>query len=124
MLLVCATVLLPWIAYLSLTLGSGDYLVRRWGVAWCGLDAAEVVGLVATGLLVRRRSPLASMIAAATATLFLVDAWFDTVTARIGMDYLESLVIGLVAELPLSVLCAIVAWRTAHWRPSTRSPRH
>lgn len=82
-----------------------------------------MVGLVATGLLVRRQSPRTSMVAAATATLFLIDAWFDTVTARIGTDYLESLVIGLVAELPLGALCAIVAWRAVHWQLSARSHR-
>jgi hypothetical protein len=111
----CAAVLLPWIGYLAVTLTPGDYVVRRWGLAWVGLDIAEVLCLTLTALLVRRRDVRASPLAAATATLFLTDAWFDTVTSHTGLEYLQALGLSWVGELPLAALCVAVALRTARW---------
>jgi hypothetical protein len=121
-LLYCALVMVPWIIYLAVTLGS-DYMVRRWGVAWVGLDVAEVAGLLGSAALIRRHDPLASPVAAATGTLFLVDAWFDTVTAHIGMDYLQSLTFAWCAEIPLAVFCAIIAWRSTRWSAQSARSR-
>ena len=114
-LLCCAAALIPWIIYLAVTVESGEYTVRRWGVAWVGLDVAEVIGLVGGALLIRRRDVRASPVAAATGTLFLVDAWFDTVTSHAGIDYLQSISFAFFAEGPLGVFLAVVAWRSARW---------
>lgn len=111
-LLCCAAALIPWIVYLAVTMESGEYTVRRWGVAWVGLDIAEVIGLVGVALLTRRRDVRASPVAAATGTLFLVDAWFDTVTSHAGLDYVQSLSFAWLAEGPLGMFLAVVAWRS------------
>ncbi len=58
--------------------------------------------------------------AAGTGTLFLVDAWFDTVTARVGLDYAQALLIAWLAELPLGILLWVAAWRVA--RRTARTP--
>lgn len=123
-LLVCAAVLVPWLIYLGITLDPGTVVVRRWAVAWVGLDVAEVVGLVMTAALVRRNDPRAAPAAAATGTLFLVDAWFDVVTARIGADYVESLTMAAVAEVPLAALCAAVVWRSSRWSEPEEDDHH
>ncbi len=86
LLVACAVGLACWIAYLGSTLDQ-HYLVRRWGLAWMGLDIAEAAGLLGTALLLRRRSVFAAVAAASTSTLFLVDAWFDTITSKQGLDY-------------------------------------
>jgi len=115
LLIGCAVVLIPWIVVLAVTMKSGDYVVQRWDVAWVGLDLAEVIGLAAVGLLIRRQDVRASPVAAATGTLLLVDAWFDTVTSRTGIDYLRSLCFAWLAEIPLALVCAVVAWRSIQW---------
>lgn len=111
-LIICAVGLACWIVYLGFTLAQ-HYVVRRWGLAWMGLDVAEAVGLLATAVLLRRGSEFAAMTAAATSTLFLVDAWFDTVTSHQGLDYAVALGLAFFGEIPLGIFCAVVAVRAA-----------
>ncbi|HEY2790926.1 MAG TPA: hypothetical protein VGJ28_01135 [Micromonosporaceae bacterium] len=110
LLAICALGLAGWIVYLGFTL-SQHYVVRRWGLAWMGLDIAEATGLLSTALLLRRRSLFAAVTAASTSTLFLIDAWFDTVTSNQGLDYGVALGLAFFGEIPLSILCAAVAVR-------------
>lgn len=118
-LIACAIAVAAWSLYLGLTLHE-HYVVRRWGLAWMGLDMAEAVGLLGTALLLRRRSVFAALAAAATSTLFLVDAWFDTVTSRQGLDYAVALGLAVFGEIPLCIFCAVVAVRSA--REFSRQP--
>ena len=99
---VLAIVLVAWTAYLAYSLPH-RHLARNWDVAWTGFDAA----LVAYSAL-RRRAWVQSA-ASAAATLLLVDAWFDVLTASPGTDRLESLLLSLTSELPLALLCLWVA---------------
>ncbi|MFI2612886.1 hypothetical protein [Kitasatospora sp. NPDC018619] len=122
-LLCCAAALIPWIVYLAVTMGAGEYTVRRWGVAWVGLDVAEVLGLVAVALLARRRDVRTSPVAAVTGTLFLVDVWFDTVTSHQGMDYVESLSFAWLTAGPLGVFLSVTAWRSLGWAAPQGAPQ-
>jgi hypothetical protein len=97
--------LLPWLVLLAVELPSMT-------LAWVGLDAMEAAGLIVTGLLVLRRHPLRTTAAAMTATLLLVDAWFDTTTST-GTDLVFAVALAVVVELPLAALCAALALRTA-----------
>lgn len=121
-LLCCAAALIPWIIYLAVTMEAGETTVRRWGVAWVDLDVAEVIGLVSLALLVRRQDIRASPVAAATGTLFLVDAWFDTVTAHPGIDYLQSMSLAWLAEGPLGAFLVVLAWQSAQWAVARPAP--
>ena len=112
LLAICAIGLACWIVYLGFTLDQ-HYVVRRWGLAWMGLDIAEAAGLLGTALLLHRRSVFAAMAAASTSTLFLIDAWFDTVTSNQGLDYAVALGLAFFGEMPLGILCAVVAVRAA-----------
>jgi hypothetical protein len=49
--------------------------------------------------------------ATTTATLLVIDAWFDTTTAVAGSDLAEAATMALCAELPLAALCAWLAVR-------------
>ncbi|RCH69876.1 LPXTG cell wall anchor domain-containing protein [Streptomyces sp. SDr-06] len=84
--------------------------VSNWSTAWIGLDALLAAGLTGTGVLLKRKDPRASQIAAATAALLVMDAWFDVTTAGTG-DLPTALTLALAAELPLAVACAVVALR-------------
>ena len=111
-LLLCAVVLSAWIAVLGSTLGS-TATVRHWDVSWIGLDALEVLGLVATAALLRRRHPAVGQVATATATLLATDAWFDVTLSQPGWAYAGAVTTASLVELPLAFLCLWTSWRAA-----------
>jgi hypothetical protein len=82
----------------------------NWNDAWIGLDALEAAGLLSTGLLLRRQDPRMCVAAAATSMLLFMDAWFDVMTAAPGERVL-SVLMAVVAELPVGSLCAALALR-------------
>ncbi|OKI52156.1 hypothetical protein AMK15_30275 [Streptomyces sp. MJM1172] len=85
--------------------------VSHWSTAWIGLDAMLAAGLTGTGVLLRRRDPRVAPVAAATAALLLVDAWFDVTTSAGTGGQGMALLLAAGAELPLAALCAAVAAR-------------
>ena len=101
--------LVPWLVVLATGLPSTAD-APHWTVAWVGLDSMEAVGLVATGVLTLRRHQVRAVVAAATAMLLVVDAWFDVTTSG-GSDIGVALAMALAAELPLAAVCAVVAVR-------------
>lgn len=104
-------VLVPWLVVLAVTLPPVA-VARNWAQAWVGLDSLEAAGLLATGLLLWAGNALVSPVAGATAALLLADAWFDVETAAPGADEATAVGMALVAELPLAVVCAVLAVRT------------
>lgn len=116
-----AAVLLPWAVLLTVALPMTTS-VRRWSVAWVGLDVMQAIGLAMTGWLLLRRHPAASLMAGVTAGLLLVDGWFDMTTAAIGWDYLMALSLAVLVELPLAGLCLLAGYRTA-MAPQTGRPQ-
>jgi hypothetical protein len=101
--------LLPWSAYLSVTLPS-THAAHHWQVAWVGLDLFEAGAMVATLVAVLRRSPATAVLASIAGTALLIDAWFDLVTAGSGRDLDWALVSALLGELPLAALCFWIAF--------------
>ncbi|MET8748255.1 hypothetical protein [Streptomyces sp. NPDC004728] len=111
LLVACGLALLPWLYVLATGLPA-TATAAHWPVAWVGLDALEALGLIATGLLAARGDRRHALAAAATATLLVVDAWFDTTTAAPGGDFATAVALALGAELPLATLCGWLALRT------------
>lgn len=105
---VAALILLPWTVYLTVTLPD-RHEVNNWHVAWVGFDIGLAVSLALCVLTIVRRSSWLPAAAASSATLFVCDAWFDCVTANPGREFMASLASALFAELPLAVLCLIIA---------------
>jgi hypothetical protein len=103
--------LLPWTAYLSQTLPA-KYETQHWDILWAGFDLFEALALGATAVALARRSPLASPLAAIGGTVLLLDAWFDTITARGGGELRLALLM-LLGELPLAAGCYWVAFAGA-----------
>jgi hypothetical protein len=87
--------------------------VRNWSSVWVGLDLMEIAGLILTAILLRRRSAYLTAVAAMTATLFALDAWFDVLTAAAGAAWYESLADAFFGEIPMTaLLTAIAIWAT------------
>lgn len=97
--------------------------VANWSTAWVGLDGLEAASLFVTGLLLRRRDVRASLTAAVTSALLLVDAWFDITSASTRADLTIAIAMAALAELPLCVFCAHLALRMTvrNLCPPTRS---
>ncbi|GAA2522529.1 hypothetical protein GCM10010276_86930 [Streptomyces longisporus] len=110
LLVACGLALLPWLYVLAAGLPA-TAPAAHWPVALVGLDALEALGLIATGLLAARGDRRHALAAAATATLLVVDAWFDTTTATPGGDFATAVAMSLGAELPLAALCGRLALR-------------
>jgi hypothetical protein len=119
-LLVAAAVMVPWLYLLSSSL-PGTTRVSGWSRAWVGLDVMEGFALLGTGLLLLRRDPRVSPVAAVTAALLLVDAWFDVTTSSSGRALVIALAMALLVELPLCALCALIASRWSS-SPPERDP--
>ncbi len=102
--------LLPWLVVLATTLPT-TATADHWSLAWVGLDCLEAVGLISTGVLLRRGDPRRCLTAVATAVLLLCDAWFDTTTSAPGADFASAVAMAVLVELPLACLCVRLALR-------------
>ena len=83
--------------------------VRNWDSSWIGLDTLECLGLVSTALLLPGRSPYLAPVAAASAMLFALDAWFDTMTSLAGSELDVALFYAAIAEILLAVALTAIA---------------
>ncbi|HET8765767.1 MAG TPA: hypothetical protein VFM86_00425 [Pedococcus sp.] len=112
LLLVAAAALVPWAAYLGVSLPT-RYTVSTWSLAWVGFDVLVAALLAATAWLGLRRRPEFALAAVAAAGMLGADAWFDVTTANAG-DRLGSVLSAVLVELPLAVALVVVAARRVH----------
>jgi hypothetical protein len=119
---VCGILLVPWIGLMIWQL-HGQAGKRSFSSSWVGLDIIEAVGLLSVAFLLSRRHRATSPVAAATAAVLCMDAWFDTMSAAQQLPYAESLAMACFAELPLAALLAWTAWRALDWAAPRRAPR-
>jgi len=104
---VTALALVPWTLWLTFSLPS-KHVTHHYDLAWVGFDVGLLCAFALTAWAAYRRSPLLVPVASATCALLLCDAWFDVVTSTPGERWEAALEAGL-AELPLALLCAVVA---------------
>jgi hypothetical protein len=107
-LVLIAAGLSVWVLELGSVL-QGQAQVRNWSSVWVGLDLMEIAGLTLTAILLRRRSAYLAVVAAMTATLFALDAWFDVLTAAAGASWYESLADAFFGEIPMTALLIAIA---------------
>jgi hypothetical protein len=105
-------ILLPWTIYLGLSLPSRQ-LSSHYDIAWAGFDVLLMAALASTAYFALRRSHYLATAATATATLLVVDAWFDVMTSP-SSQLAESLILAALIELPLAALCAWLSYHTEH----------
>jgi hypothetical protein len=82
-----------------------------WQLTWVGLDVLEVAGLASTGYLLRRSHYQTRTAALLAAPLFVVDGWFDVLTAASRSDMAVSVAMLGLAELPVAILLVLIARR-------------
>jgi hypothetical protein len=109
-----ALVLVPWIVVLVRMLPS-EHRAAHWDIAWGGFDIALALLLLAVAIAAWRRSPWLEGAATAAATLLFVDAWFDVLTSSSHGELVVAIVEAVAAELPMAVLCLVIA-RSAEQR--------
>jgi len=97
-----AVFLLPWIVFLAVSLPKRD-LDRHYDVAWVGFDLLLAFAVIRTAWFAHRIDPRVQIPATATATLLVVDAWFDVITAGNRSQFLEALLMALLVEVPAAV---------------------
>ncbi|WP_225993452.1 hypothetical protein [Actinomadura rudentiformis] len=118
--------MVPWMYVLATRLPSTTE-VSNWSTAWVGLDAMLAAGLVSTGVLLRRKDSRHTLTAAATASLLVMDAWFDVTTSAGGAERATAVALAAGVELPLAALCAALAvrgLRRPHRNGTHRSGAH
>jgi hypothetical protein len=103
---VLAIVLVPWIGVLAVTLPPVQQSYAR--VPWVGFDIALMMMLATTAVLAWRGTPRVAGAAIATATLLVVDAWFDVTTSLPSVDRIEAAAMAVV-ELALAGVCLWLA---------------
>ncbi|MEU9476243.1 hypothetical protein [Streptomyces sp. NPDC048191] len=104
---VAAALLVPWTVVLGLTLPDSTE-VDHWPLAWIGLDVLMAALCATTALLGLRGDARARLTASATASVALLDAWFDITTAGTGTPLAEALVCA-VGEAGLAGACVLLA---------------
>jgi hypothetical protein len=109
----CFVGLIPWTWYLAGTLPDRQ-LSSHYNVAWTGFDVMLALVLLATGVCALLRSRFLAVTAAAAASFLVIDAWFDIMTSPPGSQFVEALIMGVVAELPLAAACAWLSYQSEH----------
>jgi hypothetical protein len=103
-------VLVPWTIYLAVSLPARQ-VSANYNAAWAGYDVLLMLALASTAYFALRRSRYLATAATATATMLVVDAWFDVLTTP-GVRRLESIGLAVVVELPLAAVCTWLSWHT------------
>ena len=103
-----ALLLVPWVILLIVALPSA-HRAAHWDIAWAGFDVGLALLLLTVAVVAWRRSPWLEGAATATATLLVVDAWFDILTASTGTELVVAVTEAAFVELPLAVLCLRLA---------------
>lgn len=96
-------VLVPWIAYLSVTLPQ-RHASNGWRLAWVGFDVALVAALAATAWCTLKRRQAVLMVLLVSGVLLVCDAWFDVVLSWGSSEVVASILTAGLVELPLAVL--------------------
>lgn len=100
--LAVAVLLVPWIVWLSFSLPARA-TARHYRLAWVGFDCVLVVAFARTGYLALRRRAQTELAAVATATLLLVDAWFDVTTASNKAAVIQAAALAVFGEIPAAL---------------------
>jgi hypothetical protein len=109
LLLAAGLGLIPWTLFLAYSLPSRHVQGDFYDLAWAGFDVllAALLGVTGYGLL--RRRVWVQATAASAATMLVVDAWFDVLSANRHGERLVALILAVIAELPTAAVCVVIA---------------
>jgi len=103
-----SVVLIPWIAVLSVTLPDRQ-LARHYNLSWAGFDVLLVLAMGRTAWLAFREKRQMELAAVATATLLVVDAWFDVTTSQPSWPLAQAILLAVFVELPAAALAFYIS---------------
>ena len=109
---VLAIILVPWIITLAEYLPN-RHLATHWDTLWVGFDAMILITMLVTVYFMVQKTVWVIVSGTALATLFIVDAWFDILTARPGREQQEAILFGVV-ELSLAILTYRLVFHVIH----------
>jgi hypothetical protein len=98
---------IPWTVHLAMSLPQ-QARTHNYRVSWVGFDVLLIAALLATAYFAWRGWRHVGVLAAATATMLVVDAWFDVTTSR-RADLGSAVLSAVLVELPLAVVCGWIA---------------
>ena len=105
-----AVLLIPWTVYLAESLPRRD-IDTHYRAAWVGFDILLVMAILMTAYYAYRMDDRVQLPATATATLLIVDAWFDVLTAGRRTSTLEAVLMALCIEIPAALFSLYLARR-------------
>ncbi len=108
--LVLSIGLLPWIVYLAFSLPTRE-VANHYRTSWVGFDVFLVIVMARTAWLGFKGRRQVELTAVVTATLLIVDAWFDVTTAQPGWPRAEALLLAGFVELPTALLALYISRR-------------
>jgi hypothetical protein len=106
--MVMGLVLIPWTVFLAVSLPRREVDTHYRG-AWVGFDILLVVAIVLTAYYAFRMDDRVQLPAMATATLLLVDAWFDVMTAGGRRSTFQAVLFALFLEIPAALFSLYLA---------------
>ena len=104
-------ILIPWTFYLADNLPA-HHIANHWDVAWAGFDAFMIFLLLLTVTAALKRSIWLSVTSTALATMLIIDAWFDVLTARPGHQFKDAVLFAIIVEIPIAILTYFYAYRS------------
>jgi hypothetical protein len=105
--LVCL-VLLPWTAFLAITLPPA-FTADQWGLTWTGFDVALIAVIGLTGWAAVRRRQVVVVGLIVWGTLLTCDAWFDVTLDWGSRGASASLATAAFVELPVAAFSFLAA---------------
>ena len=102
-----------WIVHLAFNLPA-SYHAKNWDIAWVGFDAFLFCTLAITAWGMWKRRQIAVIGSIVTATLLVIDSWFDITTSANGLDTGLALLTAFAFQLPLAFGLARYSRRIIH----------
>lgn len=97
-----AVLLVPWAVLVYVELPS-RVVAHQYDVAWAGFDLGLVATMLTCAHALVRRSRMMPIATSALGALLLVDAWFDIVMSRVGVEMVVAVVLSVVIEIPAAI---------------------
>lgn len=109
-------ILMPWSIYLGTSLPR-YHLSAHWDVSWTGLDVGIIVMLLLTALFAYLKSHWIVISSSTVGSLLFVDAWFDVMSERRGLQLHEAIFLAVFIEIPLALISYHIAYQILKHEP-------
>lgn len=110
MLITGVLAMIPWTAYLAISLPV-HFRAHNWNVAWVGFDSALMIVLALTAWAAWFRRQLLAATSVVAATMLLCDAWFDVNTSLGTRGEWVTILTALLANVPMALFFIWLARR-------------